>query len=67
MSTDPVTLMLVHLGCLPLREAMAAGRWRMEGDPSLVRRLSVWVGLSRYARVQPAAGNGRERRRARSA
>ncbi len=52
-TTDSATLTAVHLGRLPLAEAMARGAWELQGPPELVRAFPSWGGLSRFAGVRP--------------
>jgi DNA-binding HxlR family transcriptional regulator len=52
--TDSRTLTLVHMGRLPLGEAVGAGAWQAQGRPELARALMTWGGVSPFAEVAPA-------------
>jgi hypothetical protein len=52
--TDSRTLTLVHMGRLPLGEAVGAGAWQAQGPPELARALMTWGGVSPFAEVAPA-------------
>jgi DNA-binding HxlR family transcriptional regulator len=52
--TDSRTLTLVHMGRLPLAEAVDAGAWQPQGPPELARALMRWGGTSPFAGVAPA-------------
>jgi hypothetical protein len=52
--TDSRTLTQVHMGCLPLGQAIETGAWETQGPPSLARALMTWGGLSPFGRVVPA-------------
>ncbi len=53
IATDCETLMYVHMGTLPLAEAMRRGLWDMAGPGDLVRAFPKWGGLSRFAGIRP--------------
>jgi DNA-binding HxlR family transcriptional regulator len=52
--TDSRTLTLVHMGRVPLAQAIEDGGWDAQGPPELARALMTWGGLSPYADVAPA-------------
>jgi DNA-binding MarR family transcriptional regulator len=52
--TDSRTLTQVHMGRLPLAQAIGNGTWEAQGPPELARALMTWGGLSPYADVAPA-------------
>lgn len=54
VTTDSETLTRVHMGRLPVEEAMRQNRWTMDGTPALVRAFPRWGGLSYYAGVPSA-------------
>jgi DNA-binding HxlR family transcriptional regulator len=54
VETDPMTLMLLHMGRMTTTEAEVRGSWIVEGPPALARQLLSWGGLSRFAGVEPA-------------
>jgi DNA-binding HxlR family transcriptional regulator len=54
VTTDSITLTDVHRGRLAFSAAIAAGRMRIDGEPTLARAFPSWGGLSYYAGVRPA-------------
>lgn len=54
VTTDAVTLMLVHMGRLSIAQATDDGLWEMAGSATIARRFPTWGGLSRFASVEPA-------------
>lgn len=54
VTSDSVTLTDVHRGRVSFGSAVASGRLRIEGPPSLARSFPTWGGLSYYAEVRPA-------------
>jgi DNA-binding HxlR family transcriptional regulator len=52
--TDSRTLTQVHMGRLPLGQAIEAGNWEAKGPPSLARALMTWGGRSPFSEVTPA-------------
>ena len=51
--TDSHTLTRVHMGRMPLGQAIEAGTWEAQGPPGLARDLMTWGGLSPFAEVVP--------------
>jgi len=57
MHTDALTLAEVYMGDVPLNEACACGRMKVEGPPSLVQTIPKWFSRSLFADVPVARGN----------
>ena len=54
LGTDPETLTGLWLGRLTWSHALRAETGRLHGDAGVVRALPGWVGVSRFAAVEPA-------------
>jgi DNA-binding HxlR family transcriptional regulator len=54
LGTDPATLTRIWLGQLSWAQAVRDETGRLHGDAATVRELPNWVGVSRFAAIEPA-------------
>ena len=52
MTTSSGSLAEWHMGWIPLQEAVARGRIRIDGPPRLLRAFASWGGQSPFAKVR---------------